>query len=196
MATNPRKSTAAADDRVRRDSAPAARGERGVAEDAARANETGLVMDVSELEKMLTSEFDQVALPTPPQIPGWHLCWLTTGSQYDSVQKRQRLGYLPVTQSELPHFETAGAASAQFEGAITCNEMVLFKIRSEAYQAIMQHFHHKRPLAEEQSIYEKIAAKASEEDSSGKPLGVPEGTGFTELGKAVERAQVVMPTFS
>jgi hypothetical protein len=182
------------DDRVRRDTAPTARGDRGIEEDAARANETGLVHDVSELERMLASEFDQVALPTPPHIPGWHTCWLTTGSQYDTVQKRQRLGYVPVKQADVPGFEAGGMTSAQFEGAITCNEMVLFKITEDRYQAIMRMFHHSKPLAEEQSIYEKVVNE-QQEDSTGRPLGKLEGDGFTQLGQNIERAKRGVPVF-
>lgn len=194
MATNPNQQKPA-DDRIRRDNTPPARGDRGVSEDAARANETGLVDNLDDIEKMMASEFDQVALPTPPRIPGWHLCWLTTGSTYDSVQKRQRLGYIPVTASECPGFETGGVTSAQFEGAITCNEMVLFKIRDDRYQAIMKLFHHTRPLNEEQSIYERTMEQANEEDSSGRRLGQTEGDGFTQLGKNIEVAKKGAPVF-
>ena len=171
------------------------RGDRGVVEDAARTQETGLVDDLSDLNNLLASEFDQVALPTPPQVPGWHLCWLTTGSTYDSVQKRQRLGYVPVTASDVPGFETGGAASAQFEGAITVNEMVLFKIRQERYQAIMKMFHHTRPLAEEESIYSKLQELTGEEDSSGRSLAKPEGDGFNQLGENIRRAQANNPVY-
>lgn len=183
------------DDRVRRNSAPTVRGERSVSEDAARTQETGLVNDLSELNKLLASEFDQVALPTPPQIPGWHLCWLTTGSTYDSVQKRQRLGYIPVTAADVPGFETGGIASAQFEGALTCNEMVLFKIRSERYDAIMNMFHHRRPLEEEQSIYSKLKELTGEEDSSGRQTTKFEGDGFSQLGNNIARGERSTPRF-
>lgn len=186
---------AVTDDRVKRSKAPNVRGDRGIAEDAARTNETGLVDDLSELHKMLASEFDQVALPTPPQMPGWHLCWLTTGSSYDNVQKRMRLGYIPVTASDLPGFETGGPVSAQFEGAITCNEMVLFKIRAERYKAIMNMFHHQRPLDEELSIYEKTQALAGEEDSSGRNLASKEGDGFDKLAQNIKLGQVARPEF-
>jgi hypothetical protein len=183
------------DDRLRRNQAPTVRGERSIVEDAARTNETGLVNDLSELNALLANEFDQVALPTPPHIPGWHLCWLTTGSTYDSVQKRQRLGYVPVVASDVPGFETGGSASAQFEGALTCNEMVLFKIRSERYEAIMKMFHHTRPLAEEESVYSKAQALAGEEDSSGRQLAKQEGDGFNQLGDNIRRAQNSAPMF-
>jgi hypothetical protein len=189
-----------ADDRVRRDKAPTARGDRGIDEDAARANQTGLINDMDEFQKLLASEFDQVALPTPPEIPGWHVCWLTTGSAYDTVQKRQRLGYIPVTASELPGFETGGIASAQFGGAITCNEMVLFKISSDRYQMMMNTFHNIRPLEEEENIYAQVQELSGDTDSKGKPavrkVAGDQDDGFTQLGKSIERAKNGMPVFA
>lgn len=172
------------DDRIRRDNAPETRGDRGIVEDAKRADETGLVNSEADYEAMLASEWDQAALPTPPQIPGWHLAWLTTTSQYDTIQVRMRRGYLPVQPSELPGFDAGGQISAAHGNAIACNEMVLFKIKDEFFQAYMREFHHKRPAREEQAIYERTMGQASETDSSGRTLLREEdGNGFTQLGK-------------
>ncbi len=184
----------AADDRLRRGSAPEMRGDRGVAEDAMRTDETGLTESHSDLYKLIESEFDQTALPTPPALPGWHLCWLTTGSQYDTLAKRQRLGYTPVNASELPGFEPGGMNSAAFEGAVTCNEMVLFKIPEARYQAIMQYFHHNRPLSEEEAIYAKIEELQGESEHRGKTLATPE-EGFTQLNRNIARAKQGLPVF-
>lgn len=192
--TNVSTSNAPADDRLRRDEASHVRGDR-VAEDSARANETGLVDDIGDIEALLDSEFDQVALPTPPQLPGWHLCWLTTGSSYDTVQKRQRLGYIPVVQSDMPNFKTGGMQSAAFEGAITCNEMVLFKIEEARYQAIMRRFHHTRPMEEEEQIYATIEEQTSKADKRGKPLAAVEGEGFDQLEANINRAKRTVPVF-
>ena len=43
------------------------------------------------------------ALPDLPPgvIPGFHLCWLSTTNNYDSIDKRLALGYEPVKASEL-----------------------------------------------------------------------------------------------
>lgn len=199
MATRNKNSVARTpgeDPRVRRSVAPQVRGDRGVVEDATRANETGLASDMDELEKLLQNEFEQVALPTPPSLPGWHLCWLTTGSAYDTLAKRQRLGYEPVKQGELPGFNPAGANSAQFEGVITCNEMVLFKIREERFQAIMFAFHHKRPLEEESAIYEAVESQmeTSGKDKKGRPVIQPE-EGFTAMGRSLEEQRSLRPRF-
>ena len=43
------------------------------------------------------------ALPDLPNgvIPGFHLCWLSTTNNYDSIDKRMALGYEPVKAAEL-----------------------------------------------------------------------------------------------
>ncbi len=107
-----------------------------------------------------------------------------------------RRGYVPVTQAELPGFDAGGQISAAHGNAISCNEMVLFKIKDEFYQAYMREFHHKRPLREEQAIYERVMGQASETDSSGKSLFREEdGPGFSQLGKTPATAQGA-PRFS
>jgi hypothetical protein len=72
------------------------------------------------------------ALPDVPGglLPGMHLCWLSTTNQYDSIDKRIALGYEPVKAAELGKgFEHLGKmSSGKFEGCISCNEMILFKL--------------------------------------------------------------------
>lgn len=84
------------------------RGDRGT-DDNDRAT-SGLTSE-DDFEKFMEAEFTQTALPNPPALAGYHLVWLTTSSQYDSVQKRQRLGYQPVRQSEMPSFDASGGQS-------------------------------------------------------------------------------------
>ena len=188
-----------ADERLVRSGAPEVRGDRGVAEDAARANESGL-LSVDELEKLIKDEFEQTVLPTAPAIPGFHTCWLTTASQYDTLAKRQRLGYTAVRRSDLPNFDASnGQALIGHEGAITCNEMVLHKIPEGNYQAIMRYFHHKRPLEDEQSILQRVKESdgMNNMDSSGRQLNTVEGDGINELEQQVKRAERrAAPTFS
>lgn len=143
------------DDRVKYGGAPEVRGDRGH-EDNERES-SPLLSEAEEFEKFLEDEFTQTALPTPPALKGYHLCWLTTTSQYDSVQKRQRLGYTPVRQSEMAGFDASnGQSLAGFDGMVHCNEMVLFKIQESRYQQLMAFFHHKKPMQEEQGIVDRF----------------------------------------
>ena len=188
-----------ADERLVRSGAPEVRGDRGVTEDAARAGESGL-LSTDELEQLIRDEFEQVVLPTAPKLAGFHLCWLTSQSQYDTLAKRQRLGYSVVRKSELPGFDPSnGQALVGHEGAIVCNEMVLHKIPEGHYQAIMRYFHHKRPLEDEQAIIRKIKEpdNLQSTDSAGRPLNQVEGDGVNDLENSVRRAErLPQPTFT
>lgn len=157
------------------------RGTRGASEaDLERKLHTGTVNTVDELAELNFDEFQQEALPNPPPIPGFHLCWLSTTNAQDSIQKRMRLGYTPVVQADVPGFEVMKTSSADGQdGLIRCNEMALFKIPLARHQAIMRHFHHELPLADEQSIREKIDA-LSGEDGTGRDL-LYEEDGFKGL---------------
>jgi len=178
------------DERLKSGGAPEARGARGLDhEDNADRAGTGLSSD-AEYDAFLEDEFTQVALPSPPNLAGWHLCWLTTNSPYDTLARRQRLGYVPVQQAEMPSFDpNAGAASsADTGGFIRCNEMILCKIEESRYQSIMRHFHHKRPLQEEETVVSNapkngIAAADTSED------------GLYEMETRIANAKKLNPTF-
>ena len=145
------------DERIKTGGAPEERGDRGLNDDAGQDERegTGLVSD--DFENFLENEFSQTALPTPPALRGYHLAWLTTISQYDSLQKRMRLGYAPVKQSEMASFDANGGQTmAGHESHITCNEMILCKIPEDRYQQIMSFYHHKKPMQEEEGVVQKF----------------------------------------
>lgn len=145
------------DERTKIGGAPEVRGDRGQDDEAGEDRGGSGLNSESDFEKFLEDEFSQTALPNPPALAGHHLCWLTTASQYDSVQKRQRLGYTPVRQSEMPGFDASnGQSLAGYDGAISCNEMVLFKIPMDRYQQIMAFYHHKKPMQEEEGVVSKF----------------------------------------
>lgn len=183
----PKKQATQGDARVRRSANPrtsaASRADRGE-EDQTRAASDGTAMTAEERAALIRTEMVQSALPTPPAIPGWHLCWLSTTSPYDPIHKRMRLGYVPVKPNELPGFSGNGvSAVAEIDGMVACNEMRLFKVPAEMYESIMQEFHHNLPREEEAAIRARLIR--DEEDSSGKRLGeIPEDAdGFRELVK-------------
>ena len=96
------------------------------------------------------------ALPDLPNgiIPGMHLCWLSTTNTYDSIDKRMALGYEPVKAGELGKgFEGLGKmSSGKFEGCVSCNEMVLFKLPEDIYQEVMRMLHLEDPLEHQRNI--------------------------------------------
>ncbi len=128
------------------------------------------------------------ALPELPRdaIPGFHLCWLSTTNQYDSIDKRLALGYEPVKAAELGNgFESLGKmSSGKFEGCVSCNEMVLFKIPEEIYQEVMRMLHLEDPLEHQRNITASVRSN-SQEGKGGR--SILEG-GILEMEKEAAKA--------
>jgi hypothetical protein len=137
-----------------------------------------------ERRKMWKDEWTQSALPGVPDMPGWHVCWLSTTNSYDSIDKRMRLGYVPVKADELPDMRNNRVKAGDHEGFIACNEMLLYKIPMDLYQEVMAHFHHEAPLEEANKIRLQAEQNVGR-DSRGKSLGQIEGEGLGEIDKPI-----------
>jgi hypothetical protein len=159
--------------------------ETRASEDASRAAPEEKFMSAQERRKMFSDEWTQSALPKLPEIPGWHLCWLSTTNSYDSIDKRVRLGYVPVKTEEIPGFENFRVKAGEHAGFIACNEMLLFKIPMDVYQDIMLHMHHEKPMEESEKIRVQLENLQGARDSSGRSLGRVEGEGFGEIERSV-----------
>ena len=160
-------------------------------EDQVREAPQEKFMSAQERRKMWSDEWTQSALPKLPEIPGWHLCWLSTTNSYDSIDKRLRLGYVPVKADELPGYDNYKVKAGEHVGFIACNEMILHKIPMEIYQDIMLQMHHEAPNEEADKI--RVQAESvvqGQRDSNGKALGRVEGEGFGNLDR-----EVPLPTF-
>lgn len=131
--------------------------------------------------KMFRSEWLQEALPTPPEIPGYHLCWLSSTNSYDPIHKRMRMGYEPVKADELPGFEHMKVKDGEHVGHVACNEMLLFKMPMEIYQNIMQEVHHYAPQEEADKIRVQVEQIQGAKDSNGRRLGTVEGEGMNSF---------------
>lgn len=119
---------------------------------------------------MWSDEWTQSALPKVPEIPGWHLCWLSTTNAYDTIDKRMRLGYVPVKADELPGFDNYRVKAGEHVGQIACNEMLLFKLPMDVYQEVMTQLHFDAPLEEEEKIRSQMENIQGARDSNGKRL--------------------------
>ena len=119
-----------------------------------------------ERAEAFRDKWQNSALPDLPEniIPGMHLCWLSTTNNYDSIDKRMALGYEPVKASELGKgFENLGKmSSGKFEGCVSCNEMVLFKLPEEIYQEVMRMMHLEDPLEHQRNITNQVRSTAQE----------------------------------
>lgn len=150
-------------------------------EDASRQPPQEKFISAQERRKMWSDEWTQSALPKVPEIPGWHLCWLSTTNSYDTIDKRMRLGYVPVQADELTGFQQYKVKAGEHIGQVSCNEMLLFKIPMDLYQEMMTEFHFNRPREEEDKIRIQVENLQNTRDSNGKSLVRLEGDG---LGKA------------
>lgn len=163
-------------------------------EDASRRPPEEKFASSQERRKMWSDEWTQSALPKLPEnaIPGWHLCWLSTTNSYDTIDKRMRLGYVPVSADELPGFDSFRVKAGEHVGHISCNEMLLFKLPMEIYQAVMTDLHYDRPREEAEKIKVQLEnLQGSIRDSHGKPLVRSEGDGFDNVDKQqINRAPI------
>jgi hypothetical protein len=138
-------------------------------EDASRRPPEEKFMSAQERRKMWSDEWTQSALPKTPVIPGWHLCWLSTTNNYDTIDKRMRLGYVPVTADEIPGFDSYRVKAGEHVGHVSCNEMLLFKLPMDIYQDVMAQMHYEAPREEVDRILSQ-AESAGAKDSSGRRL--------------------------
>ena len=149
-------------------------------------------ISTQERKKMWSEEWTQSALPKLPNVDGWHLCWLSTTNSYDSIDKRIRLGYVPVKSEELPGYEDYKIKSGQYVGYISCNEMLLFKLPMDIFQEVMTYQHHDKPREEADKIRVQIESLQGQRDSNGKSLVNVEGEGIG----GIEQQPSKTPVFS
>jgi hypothetical protein len=154
-------------------------------QDSSRAAPEEAFISKQERRKMWSDEWTQSALPKVPDIPGWHLCWLSTTNGYDSIDKRMRLGYVPVKADELPGFDNYRVKAGEDIGFIACNEMRLYKLPMEIYQEVMTEMHHEAPKEEADKVQVQVEQLQGNRDSSGRSLGSVEGEGFGNLNRNV-----------
>lgn len=176
------------DDRIRKNTRMD-RSNRGQDDESRAAPEENFALS-EERRKMFRTEWLQEALPTPPEIPGYHLCWLSSTNQYDPIHKRMRLGYEPVKADELPGFDHLKVKAGEHVGFVACNEMLLYKIPMEIYQELMLELHYKAPMEEQEKIKVQQEQLLGARDSQGKTLVSIEGDGMNFDAKTRQ-----LPTF-
>lgn len=173
------------DERLKKDLSAGGRESRAMQDVKERAPADTELASAQERRKMFRSEWIQEALPSPPDIPGYHLCWLSTTNQYDPIHKRMRMGYEPVKAEEIQGFDNLRVKAGEHVGYIACNEMVLYKMPMEIYQEIMQELHHNAPQEEADKIRVQVENLQGQRDSNGRRLASVEGDGLNQLDSPV-----------
>jgi hypothetical protein len=160
--------------------------------DASRSAPEEKFISTQERRKMWSEEWTQSALPKLPNMDGWHLCWLSTTNSYDSIDKRIRLGYVPVKSEELPGYENYRVKAGEHVGYISCNEMLLFKLPMDVYQDHMLYHHHELPREEAEKVRVQLESLQGQRDSNGKRLVDVEGEGLGSFDQQPSK----LPVFS
>lgn len=170
------------DERLRKNAGGEVRSDRGNA-DADRTSKDGTALTAEERRNQLRTDWVDELLPTPPVLPGFHTCWLSTTNSMDPIYKRMQRGYIPVKSVEVAGFAGTSniVAEGEFQGCISCNEMLLFKIEDQIYQDIMGIFHLDMPLEAERGIYDKVNSQDNR-DNNGTRLDIVEGD-YASMGK-------------
>lgn len=170
------------DERLKKDLTAGGRESRAT-QDSRRASASDDLASAQERRRMFRTEWIQESLPKPPDIPGYHLCWLSTTNGYDPIHKRMRMGYEPVKIEEVPGFENYKVKAGEHTGFVACNEMLLYKIPMDIYQQLMEELHHYAPQEEADKIRVQAENIQGVRDSNGKRLGMIEGEGISDLDK-------------
>lgn len=129
--------------------------------DRTRSDDSRLLDDQERLDEFRMSLYQSI-LPNLPKIKGYHVCWLTTTNQGDSIPSRMRLGYVPIRPAEVPGFESMSLKTAAYGECIGVNEMLAFKLPLRLYQMYMKEAHHDQPLAEEEKLTDAIEVMKEE----------------------------------
>jgi hypothetical protein len=121
------------------------------------------------------------ALPDLPDMPGYHVCWLTTTNPRDPIHRRVQLGYEPVKAEDVPGMEYASIKTGEWAGLIGVNEMVAFKLPESLYQRFMKEAHYDAPLREEDKLEETAQLMREQAERSGSR--VIEDDGMADVGR-------------
>jgi len=137
--------------------------------------------EVSEDDRleMFRNQLFNDALPDLPEIPGYHLCWLTTTNPRDPIHRRMQLGYEPVKPEEVPGMEYASVKTGEWAGFIAINEMLAFKLPLSLYHRFMQEAHYDAPKREEDKIADVADMLREQAERAGARL--IEGDGMQDL---------------
>ena len=156
------------------------------------ATEGAELSDAEVLRRFRTSLANTV-LPSTPNLPGFHVCWvpMTSNNQSDTVDARKQLGYAVVKEEEVPTYISPSNRSAQFEGCVSHNELILMKLPLRLYQIYMKDSHHTQPMEQERSIKADIDAKLVDEEGATVKRDEAEMTGMRRLARKVKE-----PTFT
>lgn len=144
-------------------------------------SQSRVVSEDERLEMFRMHSFNNV-LPSITDIPGYHVCWLTTTNPSDPIHRRIQLGYEPVKPEEAPGMQYATLKNGEYAGFIGVNEMLAFKLPLSLYEKFMQEVHHRQPLQEEANLADQTDFLREQAMRDGGQL--IEGDGMQDLRRS------------
>jgi len=144
-----------------------------------QATENRELSDDERLEMFRMNLYND-RLPNIPDIPGYHVCWLTTTNPSDTIQTRVRLGYELIRAEDVPGMELVTQKTGEYAGCIAVNEMLAAKLPLSLYYRYMQEAHHDAPLREEDKLEETAQLMREQAERAGGRL--LESDGMREVG--------------
>ena len=144
-----------------------------------QATENRELSDDERLEMFRMNLYND-RLPNIPDIPGYHVCWLTTTNPSDTIQTRVRLGYELIRAEDVPGMELVTQKTSEYAGCIAVNEMLAAKLPLSLYYRYMQEAHHDAPLREEEKLDETAQLMREQAERAGGRL--LESDGMREVG--------------
>ena len=143
-----------------------------------QATENRELSDDERLEMFRMNLYND-RLPNIPDIPGYHVCWLTTTNPSDTIQTRVRLGYELIRAEDVPGMELVTQKTGEYAGCIAVNEMIAAKLPLSLYYRYMQEAHHDAPLREEDKLAEVAEMMREQAERAGTTMY--EGDGMQEM---------------
>jgi hypothetical protein len=155
--------------------------EAGVSRQSRQAQDRRTTQDrvLSEDDRleMFRMQLYNDALPNIPEIPNYHVCWLTTTNKGDTIQHRLRLGYELIRAGDVPGMELVTLKTGEYAGCVAVNEMIAAKLPISLYYRYMQEAHHDAPMREENKLAETAELLREQAERSGGRLLSDDGDG-------------------
>ena len=142
----------------------------------------------AERLEMFRESFNQEVLPKLPDIPGFHVCWLTTTNPRDSIPHRLRMGYELIKADSIPEWNYPSLKTGEFAGMVMINEMIAARIPVELHHMYMKEAHYDAPARERQKLTDTLdQIKMAAEGTKGMVI--------EESGMEALRRSAAIPTF-
>ena len=160
-------------------------------EDRAVTESRDVPLDDDARLELFRSQFVQAALPSLPNVDGWHMCWVSTTNDRDTIPLRLSLGYVPVKLEEIAGWRGGSIQSiksGELAGWVNHNEMVAMKIRQELYLKYMDEAHHAAPAREDMKLIYTADRLKEQSQSQGGDLMVGDGIESIKQSSSVRKA--------